>query len=206
MRHLTWILAATMALSIFPLAGCGLSPSVDAKHQAQLDYDQNYLKAEKAREAAEVKLAAAQAKEKLLVAEAEANPLAHPIEAANLVVLTIKPWLIALAILSAVVTAVSFGLKFYLPTIAGAIFNVSWRIAAFSIAAACVLPLFPPALWLFLAGGITWIVYLLIRDKGNVDEVMQTVESEIENAKAAPATPAATYPAPPAAIATSTAK
>ncbi|MGA3068390.1 MAG: hypothetical protein ABSF29_16230 [Tepidisphaeraceae bacterium] len=154
------------------LTGCALGPSATAVKQAQADEDKAYVKAQQAREAAALKLQQVLAAQKLLETEALANPIRHPIEAADLVVVAIKPWMIGLAIAGFILSAVAFGLK--LTTL----LKIGLRVFGYSAAAAFVLPFCPPLIWLLLGGILGDVVYLLIKDKGNVAEVALAVETQ----------------------------
>lgn len=189
------ILCSFAALMIATLVGgmlAGCAPRAHLTPQTTATIEQHHQEAaietEEVADQAEVEIAQVQSKAAVKQVQGQTSPSRHPIAAANNVVRELHPWLIAVELVSGLLWAVAFGLSFTPFRFLNFLKPVFLSILSLCTVALFLLPLVPWILGLAIAAIVGLLVYMLVKDRGNVTQAIHDSEQllGIESKTAAP--------------------
>lgn len=183
-KYFTKLMTVGMVLiglaTLATLPGCGSSPITPATKQAVAELkNQNAVDKAKQHATADLKLDQAKSKAKLAAVQGQTNPILHPIAASNVIIVKLRPWLIALAVVSFIVFAVGWGLTAYLGTFGAILKHVGGRVFFASAVALFTLPFFPIGILTIVAALAVWFIVELIYYNWNVPDAVSALEKEL---------------------------
>lgn len=129
-----------------------------------------------------VQVAQVKAKAAVKAAQAQTNPIAHPIAATNAMVKKVETPLIFIATASIAVLGLFIGLQFTAFSFISKIgIPITAGVGITSFLGIIVLPFLPWTALALVAAIVGFIVYELVRNKGNVGNTVAAVEAEVKN-------------------------
>lgn len=173
MKRLT--IALVLMLTILA-QGCAPSVSPKAKQKVQQVTDAGAVAVAKQKSAGQLKLQQTKDKNAVSAENGENAPVTHPIAAANYTIKKIRPWVIAIAVITGIGWIVQFALVMAGIKVPGFIGTFLRWTAILSLVAAFTLPVTLIFFFLMLCAVIALLVYELVKDRGDVPGALEDSE------------------------------